>query len=122
MSEYLVRWKFGPNSLLNHRDVETGWFQEWHPDKESAVIHYTSILMNRPRSEACTVEIFQMVKLIPGQPEPEDIQEILGETETRNKRIMEMREQGYQYREIATATGLSYQTVYSIVRRLSDVK
>jgi hypothetical protein len=73
MSEYLVRWKFGPNSLLNKLDHETHWYQQFHSNKEDAVSHYTSQLSAGTWVDAMTVEIFQLVQLVPGQPEPEDV-------------------------------------------------
>lgn len=126
--QYLVRWKFGPNSLLNHMDHDTHWYQQFHPGKEGALKHYTSLLDNTMPSAKITAELFQLVQLVPGEPEPEDVvetkPEVVVETiDDRNKRIMKMYNSGkYTRREIATEIGLGYQTVYSIIRRLSDVK
>lgn len=63
MAEHLVRWKYGRNSLLNHLDEDTSWFQQFHPDKEKAVNHYVSLLRTATPSMAMTVEIFRLTKL-----------------------------------------------------------
>lgn len=140
--EYLVRWKFGPHSLTNHRDVETSWYQQIHPDKKTAVDHYASLLYHSSPSMAMTTEIFQLVQLVPGEPEvPEIVLEeptvvIVEQSDTdknkhhprfeyngfedRNKQIMKLHKKGHTRREIATEMDLSYQTVYSVVRRLEE--
>jgi len=123
VSDYLVRWKFGPNSLLNHSDVETWWYQQFHSTKEKAVEHYTSLLFHSSPSMSLTVEIFQLVQLVPGQPEPEDIPGGVPEEpieESRNDRIVRLYNDGKTRREIATEMGLSYQTVYAITRPSSQ--
>lgn len=127
MSEYLVRWKFAANSLINHRDVETEWYMQFHPTKKSAVEHYVNYLRNSPPAYEMTIEIFQLVKLVPGQPEPEDVVEkhpsnTNHDLDARNKKIIALHEKGSTNREIATKLDISYQTVYSVIRRLSDVK
>lgn len=61
-NQYLVRWKFGPNSLLNHLDRETPWYQEFHPDKDSAVDHYIKLLPDKDHYDM-TIEIFKLVTL-----------------------------------------------------------
>jgi hypothetical protein len=64
MSEHLVRWKFGPNSLLNHKDVETPWYEQFYPNKNDAVIQYVSLL-RAAEGMSMTVEIFRLTKLKP---------------------------------------------------------
>lgn len=136
MSEYLVRWKFGPHSLTNHRDVETSWYQFIHPNKKEAVDHYSSLLFHSSPSMAMMVEIFQLVQLVPGEPEVPEIVPAEPEPsansnphephsgnngfEDRNNKIMKMYNKGSTRREIADKFGLSYQTVYSITRRMSE--
>ena len=123
MSEYLVRWKFGPNSLLNNLDVETNWYQAFYPNKEKAVDQYISWMHNNSPHMAMTVEIFELVKLVPGQPEPEEESEPDQNTyetyRARNAQIMELFRQGHSRREIADRFGLSYQAVYGVTRKYS---
>ena len=131
MSLYLVRWKFGPNSLLNHSNVATFWYYHFHSTKERAMAQYTSWLLNSTPAMAITVEIFELVQMIPGQEEtkefPMTIDELL-ETlpenpatvrEARNTRIMKLFRDGYSRREIADEMDLTYQTVWATVNRLS---
>ena len=62
-SEHLVRWKFKANTLLNKSDKETSWYQQLHPDKESAVTHYISLLQNSATGDGIVVEIFRLTPL-----------------------------------------------------------
>jgi hypothetical protein len=126
MSEYLVRWKFGPNSLLNNLNVETTWFQQFHQNKQKAVSHYTSLLFGASPAMAMTTEIFQLVQLVPGKPEPKDVEvvedkevrskRIMKEKEVRKKQALKMIEQGYTRSEIADKLGIKYHAVYAITR------
>jgi hypothetical protein len=126
MSQYLVRWKFGPNSLLNNLNVETTWFQQFHSSKKVAVDHYTSLLFGASPSMAMTAEIFQLVQLIPGKPEPKDVEvvedkearskRIMKEKEARKKQILKMIDQGYTRKEIADKLGIKYHAVYALTR------
>ncbi|MET0786261.1 MAG: helix-turn-helix domain-containing protein [Paenisporosarcina sp.] len=127
MTEYLVRWKFGPNSLLNHLSTETLWYQQFHSTKKSAVDHYTSLLLNSSPSMAMTAEIFQITQLIPGQEEPKEpmsVEELLEtvppkkDNTKRNNKIVKMHTDGYTNTEIAKAVGVSYSTVYGVLRKL----
>lgn len=139
MSEYLVRWKFGPNSLLNHMPVETHWYKQFHPNKKAAIDHYVSLLQNHTPSSACTAEIFQLIQLTPGDtdPEPEPKTESkpistkkpTGEEiaarreeliEARNKRIMRKFKSGTSRRDLATQFELSYQQVYAITKKYEE--
>lgn len=124
MSEYLVRWKFGPNSLLNETDVDTWWYQQFHPDKEAGVKHYTTLLLYSVPVMKVTVEIFELVQLVPGEEEPKDIVDHIVESpapdiKERNQRILEMSKEGYTQKEIASAVGLHYTTVYTIIKKMS---
>lgn len=118
MSLYLVRWKFGPNSLLNRSSEETSWYQQIHPNKKEALDHYISLLQNHTPSADCKAEIYEMVQLVPGAPEPEE--EIIDEAGRRNIRIMEMYEAGYSRREIAERVNLAYATVCAIIKKINE--
>lgn len=132
MFEYLVRWKFGPNSLLNAKDEETQWYYQFHSTKDEGVNHYTTLLLYSVPVMKITVEIFKMTQLVPGEPEPEEEkyprpEKFLTQVGTdnrvdvtyleRNNRIMEMHVSGYSTREIATQMDLSYQAVYGVIRK-----
>lgn len=122
MSEYLVRWKFGADSLLNSSGVDTEWYQQFHANKHFAVKHYSDLLYHSSPSMKLTVEIFVLEQLIPGQPEPKDVVEEIEKVveepveESRNDKIRRLYNKGLGMtrREIATEMGLSYQTVYGV--------
>lgn len=125
MSGYLVRWKFGPNSLLNPSDKETHWYQHIYQTKDEALGYYISQLRNVSPSMAYTIEIFELVQLIPGKDESKlspVLEKVVKQippkkrppVEMRNKRIKDMWASGKTRREIATHMGISYQTVYSV--------
>ena len=71
MSEYLVRWKYAANSLVNRNDVETNWYEQFHLEKRNAVNQYVSLLNcnNETPSFKMTVEIFRLTKVTHDQPE-----------------------------------------------------
>jgi Helix-turn-helix domain len=141
MSEYLVRWKFGPNSLLNPLDVETAWYYQFHVDKIDAVNHFTELLFHASPAMKVTAEIFELVNLMKDEsevvdhnitelydkglvdvsfvvlPDSSDEPEIV--EETRDERIVRLYNngKGKTRREIATEMGLSYQTIYAVTRK-----
>jgi DNA-directed RNA polymerase specialized sigma24 family protein len=135
VSEYLVRWTFGANNQLRSNKREVVMYQ-FHKDKKEAVDHYVSLLNHTSPAMGMTTEIFQLVQLVPGESEPEDVDdEIVRQkgsvrkdrflnltTVRRDEEVMKMWHNGSSRREIANAMDLKYQTVYSIIRRLSDVK
>jgi DNA-directed RNA polymerase specialized sigma24 family protein len=132
VSEYLVRWTFGANNQLRSNKREVVMYQ-FHKDKKEAVDHYVSLLNHTSPAMGMTTEIFQLVQLVPGEPEPEEIVDESEPNEVarwvkdfpkedRDKVIFKQFKEGFSRKEIADQTGLSYGTVTSIIRRLSDSK
>lgn len=133
MPEYLVRWKFGPNSLLNPTNLYTEWYQQFHKDMGAAMAHHASLEYNNSAAFAMTVEVFELTRIISDEtnderpmtvdelvdaiPEKSDYQMSLDE---RNTKIVEMYDRGHTRSYIANKLGISYQTVYGVTRKYTD--
>ena len=132
MSEYLVRWKFGPNSLLNPTNLYTEWYQQFHKDMGAAMAHHASLEYNNSAAFAMTIEVFELTRIIPeeGQELPMTVDELVESIpeksdyqmslEERNAKIMEMYNEDVTRHDIANELGISYQTVYAVTRKYAD--
>lgn len=128
MPEFLVRWKFAANSLINTLDHDSHWYQQFHNDREDAEKHYFSLLKESARY-SMTVKIYRLSELVSSE---ENSNELIvkkrsrasirsyaskREREQRLERIKEMHEAGYSKSEIAATFGITSEYVRQIMHK-----